>query len=126
LGLNPETRTDLCKHNEFLKLSRSINDREHESFKRNHRDRRTRAENGTNGPLGYQLENAKTRSNRYERDLRRDLGLNPETPLEPLQAQRILKISGASMTENTNLLNEIIAIEELEPKTAPTALWDTN
>jgi hypothetical protein len=30
------------------------------------------------------------------------------------------------MTENTNLSNEIIAIEELEPKTAPTALWDTN
>jgi hypothetical protein len=26
------------------------------------------------------------------------------------------------MTENTNLLNEIIAIEELEPKTAPSGI----
>jgi hypothetical protein len=62
--------------------------------------------------------------NSHERELRRNLGLNRNKALCDISRQKFLNSQETSMTDNMNLSNEIILIEELEPKTAPSGIWD--
>ena len=90
----------------------------------NHVSRATKA--NASGSVSF-FEPISTRRIRDERELRRDLGIGRKTRSANVNDTKFLRVTGEiSMLKNENsaLLNELITVEELEEKIAPSGLAD--
>jgi len=72
---------------------------------------------------GLEATSKQPEENRYERNLRHHLRLNwRNTKYETLTNNEFEKVQEKSMTENKNLFNDIITVEEFEQKIAPSGM----